>query len=153
MKKSKSWEPFWSYQLTIIQPNSRNYGWIGSHNFLHTFTMALYHKWDVKNGFAYVLQFFSLISNGLGGVGTLVLNIFLFVKMFHWVESKILSIFHNDVSLQMLKNSIVFYSTISPNSVLSVNHYFLFLWNVYVLHNCITSDWIRLQSLNSFNKF
>ena len=24
--------------------------------------MALYHKWDVKKGFAYVLQFFSLIS-------------------------------------------------------------------------------------------
>ena len=31
--------------------------------------MALYHKWDVKNGFGYVLQFFSLISDGLGGVG------------------------------------------------------------------------------------
>ena len=30
--------------------------------------MALYHKWDVKNSFAYVLQFFSLISDGLGGV-------------------------------------------------------------------------------------
>ena len=30
--------------------------------------MALYHKWDVKNGFTYVLQFFSLISDGLGGV-------------------------------------------------------------------------------------
>ena len=30
--------------------------------------MALYHKWDVKNNFAYVLQFFSLISDGLGGV-------------------------------------------------------------------------------------
>ena len=30
--------------------------------------MALYHKWDIKNGFAYVLQFFSLISDGLGGV-------------------------------------------------------------------------------------
>ena len=30
--------------------------------------MALYHKWDVKNGFAYVLHFFSLISDGLGGV-------------------------------------------------------------------------------------
>ena len=30
--------------------------------------MALYHKWDVKNDFAYVLQFFSLISNSLGGV-------------------------------------------------------------------------------------
>jgi len=33
--------------------------------------MALYHKWDVKNGFAYVLQFFSLISDGLGGVHSL----------------------------------------------------------------------------------
>ena len=30
--------------------------------------MALYHKWNVKNGFAYVLQFFSLISEDLGGV-------------------------------------------------------------------------------------
>ena len=30
--------------------------------------MALYHKWDVKNGFAYVFTFFSLISDGLGGV-------------------------------------------------------------------------------------
>ena len=28
--------------------------------------MALYHKWDVKNDFAYVLKFFSLISDGLG---------------------------------------------------------------------------------------
>ena len=31
--------------------------------------MALYH---VKNGFTYVLQFFSLISDGLGGVSVLV---------------------------------------------------------------------------------
>ena len=30
--------------------------------------MALYHKWDVKNGFAYVLQFSSLIPDDLGGV-------------------------------------------------------------------------------------
>ena len=30
--------------------------------------MALYRKWDVKNGFAFVLQIFSLISDGLGGV-------------------------------------------------------------------------------------
>ena len=39
-----------------------------SKDFLHTFSMALYHKWDVKNSFAYVLQFFLLISDGLGGV-------------------------------------------------------------------------------------
>ena len=31
--------------------------------------MVLYHKWDVKNEFAYVLQFFSLISDNLGSVG------------------------------------------------------------------------------------
>ena len=30
--------------------------------------MALYCKWDVINGFAYVLQFFSDISDGLGDV-------------------------------------------------------------------------------------
>ena len=30
--------------------------------------MASYHKWDVKNDSAYVLQFFSLISDSLGGV-------------------------------------------------------------------------------------
>ena len=28
--------------------------------------MALYHKWDVKNDFVYVLQFFSLITDSLG---------------------------------------------------------------------------------------
>ena len=27
-----------------------------------------FHQWDVKNGFAFVLQLFSLISGGLGGV-------------------------------------------------------------------------------------
>ena len=30
--------------------------------------MALYHKWDVKTGFTFALQFFMLISDGLGGV-------------------------------------------------------------------------------------
>ena len=40
----------------------------GSQDFLHTSSIALCHKWDVKNGFAYVLQFFSLISDGLGSV-------------------------------------------------------------------------------------
>ena len=30
--------------------------------------MALYNKLGVKNGFLYVLQFLSLISDGLGGV-------------------------------------------------------------------------------------
>ena len=30
--------------------------------------MALYYKWDVKNGFAFVLKFLSLVSDDLGGV-------------------------------------------------------------------------------------
>ena len=30
--------------------------------------MDLYHKWNVKNDFAFLLQFFSLISNSSGGV-------------------------------------------------------------------------------------
>ena len=30
--------------------------------------MALYHKWNIKNGFVFVLQLFLLISGGLGGV-------------------------------------------------------------------------------------
>ena len=37
----------------------------GSHDFLHTFSMALCYKWDVKT---FALQFFMLISDGLGGV-------------------------------------------------------------------------------------
>ena len=41
---------------------------MGSQNFAHTFSMALYHKWNVKNDFTFVFQFFSLISDGLGGV-------------------------------------------------------------------------------------
>ena len=32
--------------------------------------MALYQKWDVKNDFAHVLQFFSPISDSLGSVKT-----------------------------------------------------------------------------------
>ena len=40
----------------------------GSQDLFHTLSMALYHKWDVKNDFPYVLQFFSFISDGLGSV-------------------------------------------------------------------------------------
>ena len=40
----------------------------GSQDFLHTFSMALYCKWDVRNGFTFVHIFFSLISDGLDGV-------------------------------------------------------------------------------------
>ena len=32
------------------------------------FSMAFYHKRVIKNNFAYVLQFFSLISDSLGSV-------------------------------------------------------------------------------------
>ena len=40
----------------------------GSHGFLHTLEMALCHKWGVKTGFTFALQYFMLISDGLGGV-------------------------------------------------------------------------------------
>ena len=40
----------------------------GSQDFLHTFSMALYHKWSVKTGFTFAIQFFMLIFDGLGGV-------------------------------------------------------------------------------------
>ena len=36
--------------------------------------MALYHKWDVKNDFTYVLTFYSLIFDGLGGMPCFVLS-------------------------------------------------------------------------------
>ena len=38
-----------------------------SHDFLHTFSRALYPEWGVKTGFTFALQFFMLISDGLGG--------------------------------------------------------------------------------------
>ena len=40
--------------------------------------MALYHKWDVNNDFAYVLTFFSLISGSLGSVCSIVSNYFVY---------------------------------------------------------------------------
>ena len=44
--------------------------WIlnGSQDFYHTLSLALCHKWVVKNDFAYVLQFLSLTSDGVGSV-------------------------------------------------------------------------------------
>jgi hypothetical protein len=33
--------------------------------------MALYHKWGVKTDFTFALQFFMLISDGLGGVNSM----------------------------------------------------------------------------------
>ena len=40
----------------------------GSQDFFHTFSMALYYKWDVKIDFAYVLQFLLLVSDSLGSL-------------------------------------------------------------------------------------
>ena len=47
--------------------------------------MALYYKWDVKNDFAYVLQFFSLISDSLGGVVSVQTNSPNEVAIFRWL--------------------------------------------------------------------
>ena len=40
----------------------------GSHDFLHSFSMALYYKWGVKTGFTFALQFFMPIFDSLDGV-------------------------------------------------------------------------------------
>ena len=76
--KSTKKNPGSHLRSTSYQPNFTNYGWIACASqlvdpkwlpgFFHTFSMAFYHKWDVKNDFVYVLQFFSLISDGLGSV-------------------------------------------------------------------------------------
>ena len=44
--------------------------WIlkGFQALFHTFSLVLYSEWDVMNDLAYVLQFFSIIFDGLGGV-------------------------------------------------------------------------------------
>jgi hypothetical protein len=34
--------------------------------------MAFFHKWGVKNDFTFALQFFMLISDGLGGVNNVI---------------------------------------------------------------------------------
>ena len=71
----KSWEPFRIYQLTSTA-NSAIICEIGQ-EFLQSLSMDSDHKWDVKNDFAYVLQFFSLISDSLGGVTTYIIMKFL----------------------------------------------------------------------------
>jgi hypothetical protein len=43
--------------------------------------MAFYHKWDVKTGFTFSLQFFMLISDGLGGVIFVCLKCLLFKEV------------------------------------------------------------------------
>ena len=43
----------------------------GPQDFFHTFNMALYHKWDVKNDFPNLLQFLSLISDSLSNVNSI----------------------------------------------------------------------------------
>ena len=45
--------------------------------------MDLYHKWDVKNDFAYVLQFLSLISDSLGSVTYHLSTFFLVIEVGH----------------------------------------------------------------------
>ena len=63
----KSWEPFRIYQLTSSRAPRIFFilsAWLCIIN-------AGLHQWDVKVDVAYVRQFFSLISDGLGGVQSL----------------------------------------------------------------------------------
>ena len=72
--------------------------------FFHTFSMALYHKWDVKNDFAYVLQFFSLISDSLGCVSVdLVKNFLSACSNLYFVQRTPLKTSHMMYNKRMLK--------------------------------------------------
>ena len=51
----------WARLAVLVYPKS-------SQGFLHTFSMALYHKWDVKKCLCLCTSILSLISGGLGGV-------------------------------------------------------------------------------------
>ena len=68
--------------------------------------MALCHKWDVKNDFAYVLQFFSLISDGLGSVNGLTV---IHLKHFLW-----LNVMLRD---QASRNGILLCGAVSSNEI------------------------------------
>ena len=64
--------------------------------------MALYDKWDVKNGFTYVLQFFSLISDGLGGVPHFVCQnisqVFIVIGIYNFDKSNESMTYHFEAS-------------------------------------------------------
>ena len=51
--------------------------------------MALYHKWDLKSGFAFVLQFFSLLSDCLDGVKFIYQIGILEIKRRGWFDYKL----------------------------------------------------------------
>ena len=61
--------------------------------------MALYDKWDVKNDFAYVLHFFSLISAGLDSVKQFG---FIFVQYFHCIYDESFISAHKNISNEIL---------------------------------------------------
>ena len=98
----KSWEPFRIYQLTSTANPAQFTGlavlvsWTnlkGSHYFLRTFSVALYHKWVVKTGFTFALQFLMLISDSLGGVrGSLPVTSLTFHKVYRYVCINVFSV-------------------------------------------------------------
>ena len=70
-------------RLAVLLGWFKDLGWLvlkGSHDFLHTFSMALHYKWGVKTDFIFALQFFMLISDGRGGVYWLEKSIYFGVK-------------------------------------------------------------------------
>ena len=64
--------------------------------------MALFYKWDVKNDFTYVLTFFSLISDGLGGVASVAIGYILLFDAFSDHSCKQIS-FHMEGLVKSVK--------------------------------------------------
>ena len=73
--RTKSLEPIRIYQLTNLTNLAIVFKIGLLDRFCKYFQHALYHKWDVKSGFAFVLQFFSPISDGLAGLGGVTWNV------------------------------------------------------------------------------
>ena len=73
--------------------------------------MTLYHKWDVKFGFNFALiQFFMLISGGLGGVLVIALNIYWYSlehSMQHFVAKRESNDHNSYLNMNITENSVI----------------------------------------------
>ena len=118
--------------------------------------MALCHKWDVKNDFAYVLQFFLLSSDSLGSVNRVSLLVpcswailLLLGQNKSTVQGKSENIVHIKMLLQICFGLIVF-SASSQESAFGVNcipiHKRLKCIGFFCIWPVIMSQYMKLQN-------